>query len=92
MIIVDRNKGVMIKGTKLELMSECTMIMNELLEQGVATKDDLLFLVELSTKTPEELHKGLEKERAELLKKLMGEETELLNRVERMLKEMEEKK
>lgn len=84
MIIVDGNSGMMIKGTRAELMAECTVLLNELLKKGVADKDDLLFLVEMSTKTSEELEKEASKARTELLKTLMCNDDEL----KKLLKEL----
>lgn len=85
MIIVDERSGMMIKGTRSELMAECTLLMNELLRKKVVDKDDLLYLVELSTKTPEELKKELSKARIEFLSNFMCNDDEL----KKLLKELE---
>lgn len=85
MIIVDGKSGMIIKGTRAELMAECTMVLNELLKKGVADKNDLLFLVEMSAKTPEELEKELSRARTEFLKNLMCNDDEF----KKLLKELE---
>lgn len=86
MIVVDgKNSMMMINGTRAELMTECVMLMSGLLKKGVVDKDSLLFLVEASTKTPEELKKEASKARIEFLKDLMCKNDEL----KKLLKELE---
>lgn len=64
MIIVNE-ENIEFKGTKLDLLTDICMIVHNLYTEDVATKDELLHLVEIGILSEEEIDKETEK----LLKK-----------------------